>query len=88
MRGAIVRLPCWVRPGMFSTERLVSVPLGGTNCVGYVDANLIDDQGRLRAQVWDVREDVLDIVLPGVFDNHLIAVNRGEVEILEKEYAT
>jgi len=86
LRGATIWL-CLVEPGMFSTERLVRVPAGGDHCVGFVDEHCIVD-GKVKTQVWDIRGDLLDVVLPGEFDNHLIAVKRSEVDILEKEYAT
>ena len=80
-------MSCWVKPGMFSTERLVHVPAGGDDCIGYVDEHLIVD-GKLKTQIWDIRGEILDLVLPGEFDNHLVAVRRAEVDVLEKEYAT
>lgn len=87
VRGAVVWLACAVKPGMFTSERLIHVFAGGDHCVGFVDEYLIVDE-KVKTQVWDIRGELLDLVLPGEFDNHLVAVRRAEVEISEKEYAT
>lgn len=88
MIGAKIRLACIVKPGMFTSERLVQVLLGGADCIGYVDENLVSD-GTLIAQVWNIQADkgILEVVLPGEFDNPLIAIRKADAELLEKEYA-
>ncbi len=68
--GAYVWLPCEVKPGPFSNERMVRVASEFGDWVGFVPASSLKDpvrQGRtlIPALVIDVQGDRLGAMLPG-----------------------
>ena len=75
--GSIIWVPCEVKPGPFSNERLVRVQSSGESWVGFVDVRCLKDTVQegptsVRARVVSVEKESFTAELPG----HSVAASR------------
>lgn len=68
--GATIWLPCEVRPGPFSNERMVRVATHGDPWVGFVDMQflrepIVEGSTDIRARIVDLSGDSFLAALPG-----------------------
>ena len=87
--GAYVWLPCEVKPGPFSDERMVRVASEFGDWVGFVSVSSLKDpvsQGRtlIHALVIDVQGDRLSAMLPGEsLSSTLLLTGLSQVESVD-----
>src|SRR5215212_5721396 len=68
--GHYVWIPCEVKPGPFSDERVVRINSGSEEWVGYVPVSHLQDpilvgQTKVRALIVEVRQDRFSAEIPG-----------------------
>ena len=85
-KGMLVWIPCEVKPGPFSNERLVRVIMLGSPRLGFVDVRFLQDQvsvgpTRIKGQIATIQGDQITVSLPG----H--PVNSSRVRSIERDQA-
>jgi hypothetical protein len=67
----ILRIPCEVRPGAFSTEYLITVRTGEQTVSGFIKKNEVesvrDGKGFIRGKVIKVEKNSITVQFPGSF---------------------
>lgn len=83
--GALVWLPCEVKPGPFSNERLVRIVFPTETWIGFVETRELQEpietgKTRVRARVLDEDETLVLVAVPGhALNTSLVKMSAEEV---------